>query len=54
MANPSEQKGGKSELGLEKGLATDGLREGKVLPGPADTPEVPKGSYELLVLQSLR
>lgn len=51
MANPSEQKSGKSELGLGEGLVADDF---KVLPGPADTPDVPKGSYELRVLQSLR
>ncbi len=54
MAKPSEQRGGKFESELEGGLAPDDLPEGKVLPGSADTPEVPKGSYELRVLQALR
>jgi len=54
MSNNSGNEGAIAEAALEKNPAPGGLREGKVLPGPSDTPEVPKGSYELRVLQSLR
>ncbi|PLX86711.1 MAG: MarR family transcriptional regulator [Desulfuromonas sp.] len=54
MSDPSEQKSEQSESGPEKGLSSDRSQKIKVLPGPGNTPQVPKGSYELRVLQSLR
>jgi DNA-binding MarR family transcriptional regulator len=54
MSKISGDKGAKADAALEQGHAPGSLREGKVLPGPSNTPEVPKGNYELRVLQSLR
>ncbi|BCR04277.1 hypothetical protein DESUT3_13460 [Desulfuromonas versatilis] len=43
-----------NRLPKEQQEAPDATRTGAVLPGPAATPPVPKGSYELRILQSIR
>lgn len=54
MASPSRKHCEKIAKKPSESLASDGLQESKVLPGPTETPAVPVGSYELRVLQSLR
>jgi DNA-binding MarR family transcriptional regulator len=54
MASPSGKPSEKTAKESGEVLACAALRESKILAGPAETPAVPAGSYELRVLQSLR
>lgn len=54
MAKPSWKNSEQSVSGAREGLSDDGVQEDKILSGPGETPQVPAGSYELRVLQSLR
>lgn len=54
MSCPSSKHHEKIEKVQGESIARDCLHEGKILPGPTQTPAVPADSYELRVLQSLR
>jgi DNA-binding MarR family transcriptional regulator len=54
MVRPSGKHSEKISQEPREELVCDGLQEGKILPGPTETPAVPDNSYELRVLQSLR
>ncbi len=54
MGSPAGKHRKKTTKEEAEDRTCDGPQEGKILPGPTETPAIPASSYELRVLQSLR